>query len=52
MKNASNPILSDNSQFMLYSISNYNPSIENSVSEILNKFVDVLIEYIRFISEK
>ena len=52
MKNTTNQGLSDNSQFMLYSISNYKPSIENSVSEILNKFVNILIEYMRFISEK
>ena len=52
MKNTSNQGLSDNSQFMLYSISNYKPCIENSVSEILNKFVNILIEYMKFISEK
>ena len=52
MKNPTNQGLSDNSQFMLYSISNYKLSIENSVSEILNKFVHILIEYMRFISEK
>ena len=52
MKNTTNQGLSDNSQFMLYSISNYKLSIENSVSEILNKFVHILIEYMRFISEK
>jgi hypothetical protein len=52
MKNTTNQGLSENSQFMLYSISNYKPSIENSISEILNKFVNILIEYMRFISEK
>ena len=52
MKNTTNQGLSDNSQFMLYSLSNYKPSIENSVSEILNKFVNILIEYMRFISDK
>ena len=52
MKNSTNQVLSDNSQFILYSISNYKPTIENSVSEILKKFVNVLIEYMRFITEK
>jgi hypothetical protein len=52
MKNTTNQGLSDNSQFMLYSISNYKPCIENSLSEILNKFVNILIEYMRFISQK
>ena len=44
--------LSDVSKFLLYNISNYKPNIENSVTEILNKFVEVIIEYMRFISEK
>lgn len=52
MKNTSNQGLSDNSQFMLYTISNYKPSIENSISEILKKFICILIEYMRFITEK
>jgi len=50
-KNANNN-LSDYSYYMLYNSSNYNSSIKNSVSEILNKFVEVIIEYMRFISEK
>ena len=50
-KNANNN-LSDYSHYMLYNSSNYNPSIKHSVLEILNKFVEVIIEYIRFISEK
>jgi hypothetical protein len=52
LKNAPNNILSDNSHFILYDISNYKGVINNSVSEILNKFVSVMIEYMRFISEK
>jgi len=52
MKNTTNQGLSDNSQFMLYTISNYKPSIENSISEILKKFICILIEYMRFITEK
>jgi len=52
MKNTTNQGLSDNSQFMLYTISNYKPSIENSISEILKTFIDILIEYMRFITEK
>jgi hypothetical protein len=47
-----NNTLSDNSHYILYNSSNYKPSIENSVSEILKKLIDVLIEYMRFISEK
>jgi hypothetical protein len=42
----------DNSHYILYNTSNYNAVIENSVSEILTKFVEVIIEYMRFISEK
>ena len=44
--------LSDYSHYMLHNSSNYKPSIKNSVLEILNKFVEVIIEYMRFISEK
>jgi hypothetical protein len=53
MKNNKNcNSLSDNSNYILYSVSNYKPVIDNSVSEILTKFVSVIIEYMRFISEK
>lgn len=48
----SNNSLSDNSHFILYNTSNYKPVIENSISEILKKIVEVIIEYMRFISEK
>lgn len=51
-KNTSNNTLSDNSHFILYSASNYKEVINNSVPEILNKFVAVILEYMRFISEK
>ena len=44
--------LSDYSHYMLHISSNYKPSIKNSVLEILNKFVEVILEYTRFISEK
>jgi len=51
IKNVNNN-LSDNSHFMLYNSLNYYPIIKYSVFEILNKFVEVIIEYMRFISEK
>jgi hypothetical protein len=44
--------LSDVSKFLLYNISNYKPNIENSVTEILNKFVSIIVEYMRLISKK
>ena len=44
--------LSDNSNYILYNTLNYKPIIDYSVSEILTKFVYVIIEYMRFISEK
>ena len=55
MKNSQNiqkNTLSDNSHFILYNTSNYKEVINNSIPEILNKFVDVILEYMRFISEK
>jgi hypothetical protein len=51
-KNINNNTLSEYSHFILYNTSNYKQSIQNSVLEILNKFVRVIIEYMRFISEK
>lgn len=51
-KNITSNILSDNSHFILYNAANYKPSIENSVSEILTKFVDVIIQYMSLITEK
>lgn len=45
-------LLNDNSNYILYNSGNYKPVIENTVSEILTKFVSVIVEYMRFISEK
>ena len=47
--NSNSPI---NSQLIVYSISNYKPILNYSVSEILGKFINVVIEYIKLISEK
>jgi hypothetical protein len=54
MKNVKNVHnnLSDYSHYMLHNSSNYKPSIKYSVLDILNKFIEVILEYIRFISEK
>ena len=54
MKNVKNVHnnLSDYSHYMLHNSSNYKPSIKNSVLEILNRFIEVILEYVRFISEK
>ena len=43
---------SEYTQYMLYNVENYNPLIKNSSQEILTKFVEVIIEYMRLISEK
>ena len=51
-KITTNTSLSDNTHFILYNTANYKSCIENSASDILNKYVEVLIEYMRFISEK
>jgi hypothetical protein len=53
MKNTKNVDTStNNSNYILYSVANYKPFISNSVSEILNSFVSIITEYMRFISEK
>jgi hypothetical protein len=43
---------SENSAYILYNISNYKPLIDNTITEILNKFVSIIVEYIQFISDK
>jgi hypothetical protein len=47
-----NNCLSEYSQYVLCNTSNYKPLIKKSVSEILNKFVEIVIEYMRFVSDK
>jgi len=49
---SSNNTLSDTSKFILYNISNYKHVINNSITEVLKKLVEVIIEYMRFISDK
>lgn len=43
---------SENNITGLCNISNYKSIIENTVTEILTKFVSIIMEYMRFISEK
>ena len=50
MKTSNNPM--DFGNYVLYNTDNYKPLITNSLQEILNKFSEILIEYMRFISEK
>lgn len=45
-------IIGNDNDNMLGNVSNYKHTIENSVTDILTKFVNVVIEYMRFISEK
>lgn len=42
----------DDVSYILYNVANYRTSIENSVQDILNRFVTAIIEYMQFISEK
>jgi hypothetical protein len=42
----------DFGHFVLYNTDNYNPNITNTLQEIITKFSDIVIEYMRFISEK
>jgi len=50
MKTSNNPM--DFGNYVLYNTDNYKPLITNSLQEILTKFSEILIEYMRFISEK
>jgi hypothetical protein len=45
-------ILNDNSQFMLYNTTNYKQRLNYSMTEILTKFISVIVEYMRFVSKK
>ena len=42
----------DDVSYILYNVSNYRTNIENSVQDILHRFVSVIIEYMQFMSEK
>lgn len=53
MKNQKNNIsFSDNSNYLVYNIANYNQSLDVSVHQILNSFINIVLEYMRFISNK
>ena len=43
---------SEYSQYLLYNVDNYRSVIQNTQYEILTKFTEVLIEYMRLIAEK
>lgn len=42
----------DFGHYILYNTDNYKPAITNTLQEVLTKFSELLIEYMRFISEK
>lgn len=42
----------DFGHYVLYNTDNYKPNITNNLQEIITKFSDIVIEYMRFISEK
>ena len=44
--------LETNSKYLLYNISNYKTTIDDNATDILFKIVSVIVEYMRFISEK
>jgi len=51
-KNLIQSSASESPNYVLNNVSNYKPHIDNSVQEILNKFVMAIIDYMRLISEK
>jgi hypothetical protein len=51
-KNTNKITFSEYSHFTLYNTSNYKSCIEKSVLEILNKFIEVIVEYMHIILEK
>jgi len=46
------PPSTEYSQYLLHNVDNYKSSIQNSSHEILAKFTEVMIEYMRLIAEK
>jgi hypothetical protein len=46
------PIASEYAQYVLYNTDNYNSLIQNTSQDILTKFTEVIIDYIRLITEK
>jgi hypothetical protein len=42
----------DNLNHALYNISNYNPKINCSIQDILNKFISIIMDFMKCISEK
>ena len=46
------PPLTEYTQYVLYNVENYKPLIQNTPQEILTKFVEVIIEYMRLMAEK
>jgi hypothetical protein len=53
MKNQKNTVsFSDTANYLVYNIANYKQCLDNSVQQILNSFVNVVLEYMHFISNK
>ena len=46
------PSKTEYTQYILYNVENYKPLIQNSAQEILTKFTEMIIEYMRLIAEK
>ena len=46
------PLVIENPQYSLNNVDNYKPNFQSSVQDILTKIVSVIIEYMKFMSEK
>ena len=44
--------MTDHAQYLLYNIENYNQSIQYTTQDVLTKFTEIIIEYMKLISEK
>jgi hypothetical protein len=47
-----NHSMTDDLNYLLYNVSNYKKCIDNSIQDIVATFVSIIIEYMRFITEK
>lgn len=52
MKNEKSIIMKDNNEYSLTNLDNYKTTIDNSLQEVLCKYINVVIEYIKYITDR
>jgi len=52
MKNEKTIIMKDNNEYSLTNLDNYKTTIDNSLQEVLYKYINLIIEYIKYITDR